>query len=83
MEEVKAFASQFRKQSAATVIVDGEVAYRIPHSLLDKLKSQCPSFCEKLTLEMGMKQSLQVQTVTANCEVFELFLFWASQSRLP
>lgn len=75
--------SQFRKQNIATVIVDGEDTYRIPPSLLDKLWSHCPNFCEKLTLEMDRKQSLQVQTSTANCEVSELFLFWASELRLP
>ncbi|GAB1739598.1 hypothetical protein NU219Hw_g4547t1 [Hortaea werneckii] len=83
MEEVKAFASQFRKQNIATVIVDGEDTYRIPHSLRDKLWSHCPNFWEKLTREMEVERSLQVQTITANCDVFELFLFWASELRLP
>ncbi|KAI7285382.1 hypothetical protein KC345_g1701 [Hortaea werneckii] len=83
MEEVKAFASQFRERNVATVIVDGEHAYRIPHSLLDKLKSHCPNFYEKLKLEMDRERAFQIVTYTANCEVFELFLFWASESTLP
>ncbi|KAI6912664.1 hypothetical protein KC318_g2590 [Hortaea werneckii] len=82
MEEVKAFASHFREQDAATVIVDGENAYRIPQSLLEKLRSRCSTFWERLTDEMVMHRSLSVDTHT-DSDMFELFLFWASELRLP
>ncbi|RMZ14490.1 hypothetical protein D0864_00158 [Hortaea werneckii] len=74
--------SQFRKQSFATVLVDGEDIYKIPISLLEKLKSCCPNFWERLTEQMVMQQSLSVDTYT-NADMFELFLFWASELRLP
>ncbi|KAI6847254.1 hypothetical protein KC332_g2466 [Hortaea werneckii] len=83
MEEVKAFASHLREQDAATVIVDGAIIYSIPHSLLDKLWPRCPSFCERLMLEVDKNGSFHIQTRLNACEVFEIFLFWAAEKRLP
>ncbi|KAI7210065.1 hypothetical protein KC333_g8417 [Hortaea werneckii] len=82
MEEVKAFASQYRRQNFATVVVDDEHIYKISVPLLEKLESRCPIFWERLTKENAMQQPLSVDTYT-NADTFELFLFWASESRLP
>ncbi|KAI6834803.1 hypothetical protein KC340_g5856 [Hortaea werneckii] len=82
MEEVKAFASQVRKQSFATVLVDGGDIYKIPIPLLEKLKTRCPNFWGRLTEEMAMQRSLSVGRYT-NADMLELFLFWASELRLP
>ena len=65
------------------MIIGAEYTYRIPRSLLDQLWPRCPSFCERLMLEVDKNGSFHIQTRTAACEVFEIFLFWAAEKRLP
>ncbi|KAI6856668.1 hypothetical protein KC338_g3556 [Hortaea werneckii] len=91
MEEVNAFASQYHEDSFATVEVNGESylkTYKISMSHLGKFRNHCPLFHESLANQFEDEDDNHHSRLLnlyfeSSEDVFELFLFWVSESRLP
>ncbi|KAI7204488.1 hypothetical protein KC343_g5416 [Hortaea werneckii] len=73
---------EYHEDSFATVVVDVD-SYKISESQFGKFRINCARFCEALEYEMEYAEGSLELYFDRGREVFELFLFWVAESRLP